>query len=138
MDAVENKKLMQSVFAGLAVGDSTLFVQTLADDVVMRVTGQYSWSRTFHGKTALLRDLYGHFRQRVQPGGRTIAQTFIADGDMVAVEARGDMVSKTGARYDNDYCLVFRLAHGKIVEMREYCDSVLTESALGKFEGLPA
>ncbi|HET7792499.1 MAG TPA: nuclear transport factor 2 family protein [Rhizobacter sp.] len=135
MDAAadNNRQLMQAIFAGLAKGDNRLFVESLADDVVMRVTGQYSWSRTFHGKASLLRDLYGHFRQRVQPGGRVIAQSIVAAGDMVAVEARGDMVSTTGQRYDNDYCLVFRLAQGKIVEMREYCDSVLTESALGKF-----
>ena len=58
---------------------------------------------------------------------------FIADGDYVVVEARGDNVTKTGARYDNDYCLVFRLENGKIKEVREYCDSVLTEQALGRF-----
>jgi uncharacterized protein len=39
----------------------------------------------------------------------------------------------TGLRYDNEYCLVFRLADGKIREVREYCDSVLTEKALGRF-----
>ncbi len=47
--------------------------------------------------------------------------------------ARGDNVTKTGARYDNDYCLVFRLESGKIKEVREYCDSILTEQALGRF-----
>jgi hypothetical protein len=34
-----------------------------------------------------------------------------------------------GVRYDNDYCL----EGGKIKEIREYCDSMLTEKALGKF-----
>jgi ketosteroid isomerase-like protein len=38
-----------------------------------------------------------------------------------------------GVHYDNDYCLVFRLENGKIKEVREYCDSVLTEKALGPF-----
>jgi ketosteroid isomerase-like protein len=28
---------------------------------------------------------------------------------------------------------VFRLENGKIKEIREYCDSVLTEKALGRF-----
>ncbi len=51
------------------------------------------------------------------------------------VEAKGDNVTKEGMRYDNDYCLVFRLAHGKIKEIREYCDSLLTEKALGPFPG---
>ncbi len=36
-------------------------------------------------------------------------------------------------RYDNDYCLVFCLENGKIKEVREYCDSLLTEQALGRF-----
>lgn len=133
MSATENKKLMEAIFAGIAAGDNRLFVETLADDVVMRVTGQYSWSRTFTGKTSLLRDLYGHVRSLVEKGARTVAHRFLADGDYVVVEAKGDMTTKTGVRYDNDYCLVYRLANGKIVEIREYCDSLLCERALGKF-----
>ncbi len=53
--------------------------------------------------------------------------------DHVVVEAKGDNVTRAGVRYDNDYCLVFRLEDGKIKEIREYCDSVLTEKALGRF-----
>jgi ketosteroid isomerase-like protein len=64
---------------------------------------------------------------------RTIPLRFIADGDFVVVEAKGDMLTKTGVRYDNDYCLIYRLADGKIVEIREYQDSTLCERVLGKF-----
>ena len=49
------------------------------------------------------------------------------------VEAKGDNLTKEGVRYDNDYCLVFRIEGGGITEIREYCDSALTERALGKF-----
>jgi hypothetical protein len=42
---------------------------------------------------------------------RTVAHGFIADGDHVVVEARGEMMTKAGVRYDNEYCLVYRLAH---------------------------
>jgi len=80
-----------------------------------------------------LNDLHGHVRSLLVERARTIAHRFIADGDYVVVEARGDNVTKTGIRYDNDYCLVFRLENGKIKEVREYCDSVLTEQALGRF-----
>jgi uncharacterized protein len=61
---------------------------------------------------------------------------FVADEDCVVVQARGDMVTKTGVRDDNDYCLVYRLTNGKIVEIWEYCDTVLNESVLGKFPAL--
>jgi hypothetical protein len=133
MDAAENKALMQRIFEGLAVGDGRLFVQHLDEDVTMRVTGQYSWSRTFRGKAVLLRDLYGHVGSLMARPGRTIAERFIADGDLVAVEAKGDMELKDGRRYDNDYCLVYRLKDGRIVEIREYQDSTLCERILGPF-----
>ena len=92
-----------------------------------------AWSRTFSGKQSILNDLHGHVRSLLAERARTVAHRFIADGDHVVVEAKGNNLTRTGPRYDNDYCLVFRLEDGKIKEIREYCDSVLTEKALGKF-----
>jgi ketosteroid isomerase-like protein len=138
MSAADNKKLMQEIFAAAGnpdptVRDRSLFTASLADDAIWVVTGQYSWSRTFTGKQAILNDLHGHVRSRLVERTRTIAHCFIADGDHVVVEAKGNNFTRTGTRYDNDYCLVFRLENGKIKEVREYCDSVLTEKALGPF-----
>jgi uncharacterized protein len=133
MDAAENKKLMQELFADLARGDRTRYLAHLADDFRLVVTGQYSWSQTFEGRETALRELYGYVRSRLKEPGKTVAQRFIADGDLVVVEARGDMVTKEGERYDNHYCLVYRLKDGKIVEMREYQDSTLCERVLGPF-----
>ena len=137
-DTASNKKLIQEIFAAAgnpdpAVRDRSLFVASLADDATWTVTGQYSWSRTFTGKPSILNDLHGHVRTRLVERTRTIAHRFIADGDYVVVEAKGDNLTREGVRYDNDYCLVFRLEGGRIKEIREYCDSVLTEKALGKF-----
>ena len=138
MSAAANKELMREIFAAAgnpdpAVRDRSLFVASLADDAKWVVTGQYSWSRTFAGKESILGDLHGHVRSLLVERARTIGHRFIADGDRVVVEARGDNVTKAGVRYDNDYCLVFRLENGNIKEVREYCDSVLTEKALGPF-----
>jgi hypothetical protein len=133
MDAAGNKALMQAIFADLARGDGRLFVKHLADDVVMRVTGQYSWSRTFRGKAVLLKELYGHVGSLLAEPGKTIADRFIAEDDHVVVEAHGDMLTKDGRRYDNDYCLIYRLAESRIVEIREYQDSALCEAVLGPF-----
>jgi len=137
-DTGSNKKLIQDIFAAAgnpdpAVRDRALFVTSLSDDAKWVVTGQYSWSRTFNGKESIMNDLHGHVRSRLAERTRTLAHRFIADGDCVAVEAKGDNVTREGVRYDNDYCLVFRLQGGKIKEIREYCDSVLTERALGEF-----
>lgn len=132
MSAAANKKLLETIFAGAAAGDRTLFVDALADDVTMTVTGQYSWSQTFHGKESVLRDLYGYVASLLKHR-RTVPLRIIADDEWVAVEARGDMVTHAGERYDNHYCLIYRIADGKIREIREYNDSILCERVLGPF-----
>jgi ketosteroid isomerase-like protein len=133
MSAAENKKLMQDIFAAIAAGDRSMFLDSLADDVTMRVTGKNSWSQTFEGKAALVRDLYGYLNTLLADGRRALAHRFIADGDHVVVEASGEMTTKAGVRYENEYCLVYRLEHGKIVEIREYLDSALCEAVLGAY-----
>lgn len=133
MSTEDNRRLITEIFSRLAVGDGSLFVQSLSDDVVMRVTGSYSWSRTFRGKKALLRDLYGHVGRLTAPPSRTIPDNIIADGEFVAVEAHGEMTTTEGNPYNNEYCLVYRVREGKIVEIREYQDSTLCEAVLGAF-----
>lgn len=132
MSAADNKKLMEAIFAGATAGDRALYTDSLADDVCMTVTGQYSWSQTFHGKESVLRDLYGYVASLLKYR-RTIPLRIIADDEWVAVEARGDMETIGGERYDNHYCMVYRIENGKIREIREYQDSTLCERVLGPF-----
>ena len=132
MSAADNKKLVQQIFADSAARSGTTFADNLAEDASWVVTGQYSWSHEFRGRDAIQNGLMGHFRSFFAERPRTLAFNFIADGDYVAVEARGD-VSKAGLRYDNQYCLVFRIENGKIKQIKEYCDSTLVERVLGPF-----
>jgi ketosteroid isomerase-like protein len=133
MSAAENKKLIQQVYADAANRSGTTFVDNLADDASWIVTGQYSWSHQFKGRDAILNGLMGHFRSFFAERPRTVAFNFIADGDYVAIESRGDNVTKAGLRYDNQYCMVYRIENGKIKEIKEYCDSALVERVLGPF-----
>jgi ketosteroid isomerase-like protein len=133
MSAAANKQLIKKIYADAANRSGTTFVDNIADDVCWIVTGQYSWSRTFRGKDAVLNGLMGHFRSLFAERPRTVADRLIAEGDIVVVEAKGDNVTKTGVRYDNDYCMVWRLENGKVKEIREYCDSALVERVLGPF-----
>ncbi len=133
MSAADNKKLVQQVFADSANRSGTTFADHLAEDASWVVTGQYSWSHEFKGREAIQNGLMGHFRSFFAERPRTVAFNFIADGDYVAVEAQGDNVTRTGQRYDNHYCLVFRIENGKIRQIKEYCDSTLVERVLGPF-----
>ena len=133
MNTAGNKQLVQQIFADSANRSGTTFADSLADDASWTVTGQYSWSHQFKGREAILSGLMGQFRSFFAERPRTLAYNFVADGDFVVVEARGDNVTKAGLRYDNQYCLVYRIENGKIKEIKEYCDSTLVERVLGPF-----
>ena len=133
MNAIENKKLMQEIFAGLAQGNSRPFVAAMADDFNWTVTGTTRWSKTYAGKQAVLTELFGILQSRVAGQIRITADRFIADGDFVVVEAQGSNNTTTaGKPYNNRYCFVFRLAEGKLKEVTEYLDTELVTAALGE------
>jgi uncharacterized protein len=47
---------------------------------------------------------------------------------------RGDVETRSGKRYNNEYCFVFRFRNGKIAEVVEYCDTDLEERVLGSYD----
>ena len=94
MNTSANKKLLQQVYADAASRSGTTFADSLAEDASWTVTGEYSWSHRFSGREAILNGLMGHFRSLFSERPRTVGFNFIADGDFVAVEARGDNVTK--------------------------------------------
>lgn len=136
MSSADNKRLVQQIYADSANRSGTTFADNLADDVTWTVMGQYSWAGTYKGKDAIINGLLGHLRTLLTERTRTVAFNFIAEGDFVVVEAKGDNVTKTGERYDNEYCMVWRIENGKIKQVKEYCDSGLVERVLGPFPKL--
>jgi len=128
-----NKALMQQIFADVSRGDASSFYERLDENATLIITGEYSWSQTLRGKERIARDLYGYVRSRLSQRGKTHAFHFLADDDWVVVEARGDMVTKEGKPYQNHYCMLYRLAEGRIVEIKEYQDSTLCERLLGPY-----
>jgi uncharacterized protein len=135
MGASENKHLMQQIFEEMSKGNSELFVASMADDFRWTVTGTTKWSRTYEGKQCVLIELFGPLRARISGRIRTMAHRFIADGDFVVVEARGNNTTKSGMPYNNNYCFVFRLSDNKLKEVTEYFDTELVTRALGQAEG---
>lgn len=131
MSAIENKQLMQDIFSGLSTGNSKLFIESLADDVRWTITGTTKWSRTFHGKQAVLTELLGPLFSQFADRYTVAALRIIADDDHVVVEGRGRVTTKTGKPYNNSYCWIYRISGGKVQEITEYLDTELVTSALG-------
>jgi hypothetical protein len=131
MDATENKRIMQEVFADLARGNGKPFVERMADDFCWTITGTSRWSRTYRGKQAVLAELLQPLFARFADRYTNTAHRFIADGDHVVVECRGHATTRAGVPYDNQYCYVIRMAGGRMKELTEYMDTELVSRVLG-------
>lgn len=132
MTAADNKQLMQRIFAALAEGDGRPLVDAMAEDFRWTIAGASSWSRTYAGKQAVRAGLLAPLNARLAPPIRIVAQRIVADDDIVVVEARGNNATRSGERYDNAYCFVFRLASGRLTDVTEYMDMALAERVLGQ------
>lgn len=132
MGAAENKQFIANMFAELSKGNSEAFLNALADDVRFTIIGSTKYSGTFNGKQDLIARLLAPLAAQVEGAMSITPDNLIADGDFVAMQARGKALSKNGERYDNTYCHVFRLAGGKVKEVTEYLDTELVTRAFGK------
>ncbi len=131
MSTAENKELLQRIFDGLDQGNSRPLVDAMDDDFTWTVSGTTKWSRRYEGKRAVLDQLFAALRERIDGRIRNTAHRFIAEGDYVVVEARGQNRTRDGKPYENQYCFVFRLGDGKLQEVTEYMDTLLVATVLG-------
>jgi ketosteroid isomerase-like protein len=131
MSTQDNKALLQRIYADLAEGNSRSFVAAMADDFRWVIAGSSRWSRTFEGKQAVMTQLFAALRATIADRVRTSATRFIADGDQVVVEARGNNLTHAGVPYRNSYCMIYTVRDGKLAEMVEYMDTDLALNVLG-------
>lgn len=134
MGAAENKETIERIYQALSRGDRRPFGDALHPDYVWRLPGHSSWSRCFEGQAAVERDLLTPLFSLFATPFIARAINLIAEGDYVVAEVRGDVMTRRGDRYNNEYCFIFRFRGGKIVEVIEYADTDLEERVLGRYE----
>jgi uncharacterized protein len=131
MSAQDYKRTMQVIFTELAKGNGQPFVDAMREDFAWKISGQGPWARTWQDRdnvrTGLFRPLFAQFATRYL----NTATRFVAEGNTVVVECKGNVATTRGDRYDNDYCYVCRFAEdGKLISLTEYMDTALAERVL--------
>lgn len=130
MTAERNKAIVTAIYEAMAEGDGRPFVAAMAEDFSWIIEGSNSWSRAWHGRDAVRRELLKPLFDQFATPYRARAERIIAEGDTVVVLAKGEVTTKSGKPYNNSYCFVIRLAGGKMIELREYLDTELVSEAL--------
>lgn len=124
------KQLLERVYRELSAGNTQPLLDSLADDVQWTIIGSTGLSGTYHGKREVTDNLLARVRARLATPITFTIDRLIADGEYVAMQARGQATAVTGLPYNNTYCIVARIVNGQIREMTDYIDTELVTRAL--------
>jgi ketosteroid isomerase-like protein len=94
MSAAENKELIRNMLAELGKGNAQAFLGAMADDVRFTVMGTTKYSGTYNGKQDVVNKLLGPLGAQLEGGISLTPDNFIAEGDFVAMQARGSAKAK--------------------------------------------
>jgi ketosteroid isomerase-like protein len=130
MSTVENKQLVEYIYTELSSGNVTPLLDSLAEEVQWTIIGTTELSGTYRGKREVVEGLLGRLRARLAGPISFALERFIAEGDHVVMQASGRATATNGNPYNNTYCIVCRIADGKIEQMTDYIDTALISSAL--------
>ena len=125
MSAVQNKHLMETIFAQLSLGNDQPFLDAMAEDMQWTWMGSGQWAKTFQGKQSVVKDLWESVKTTLLPPYKATANRIISDGDYVVVEAIGHNTTPDGKVYNNRYCWVCCIRDGKLRAINEYMDTEL-------------
>ena len=131
MSAVDNKQLMQKVFSEMSKGNEKPFIEALAPDIRWTWMGTVNWFKTFKGKETVIKELLGPAKSMLAGPSKVTVDRFIAEGDYVVVEFRGENTLLDGRPYNNRDCWVCSFADGKLQELHEYMDTELVTATFG-------
>jgi ketosteroid isomerase-like protein len=130
MGASENKEVVRQMRDAKGI-DALL--ATMSDDVRWTIIGTTKYSGTMNGKKEIMDRLLRPIFAELESMGSNTVDNVVAEGDYVVVQTHASgRKTKTGNPYNNTYCLVYKVADGKIREITEYCDTELITAAFGR------
>ena len=128
MGIAENKELARRFVAAISKGDVDAIQSSFADDGTVWTLGTMPISGTFTKDQVAMAS---HRVLDLFPKGLTITITgMTAEDERVAIEAVSHGVHASGRNYSNTYHFLMRARDGKIVEWREYMDTMHANDVL--------
>lgn len=131
MGTAENKQLVLDFYEAGARGDMDKCFALLSDDITWTNIGTTKFSGTYAGKQTLMEELLGPLFGQLKAGISSQIERLTAEGDIVVAQTSGTAETRDGTPYNNSYCQIIRVSDGRIVEVKEYFDTALTDSVFG-------
>jgi ketosteroid isomerase-like protein len=123
MDITANKNLVERFLSHFEKGGVDEILGMMSDEATWWVNGKTHLFAFAGLKTkADMRPAFHALFSFFNVGLKMELKSLIGEGDVVAAEASSYGITKSGKHYENEYCILFRIRDGKIIEVREYTD----------------
>jgi ketosteroid isomerase-like protein len=125
MSVEDNVAVARRFYDCFTANDIDGVMATLADDARFRVPGKPGEfaSAGWYDK-AKVRRLFDFMVGSLDGPLRMEVTSVLADGDRVAMEVTSEGHLRNGRVYNNEYFVLFKITGGKIIEVREYNDTL--------------
>lgn len=134
MSRQENIDLLNRYFQAMHDNDWATVEAMYHEDIINHMAGTTPASGRLEGKAAMTDDLVAaQVHAAMVPEAMQFARRWkimCADDERVVAIMEGGGPTRSGGRYDQTYCEIFRFEDGKIIEMHAFFDTALTEQAL--------
>lgn len=124
----QNKAVVLKFIEAMGTSDGATADTCLAPDAYTKAMGFSKIAGVRHHDTII--GTIEAFKKLLPTGLSPEIKSVTAEGDRVVVEFVGHATTCEGKPYNNEYCMVFTLADGKIKYVHEYFCTLLAEEVL--------
>jgi ketosteroid isomerase-like protein len=132
MSIEENKQMVRKFLAHhkhAAIGD---LLDAMSDDATWWMLGNpHLFPSAGTRSKSEMKRVWGNLFGNMKNGLQMTVIGMIAEGNKVAAEVRSYADLTDGRTYENQYHMLFTLRQGKIVEVKEYADTLLIAHMFG-------
>lgn len=124
----QNKQVVLKFIHAMGSSDSAAAVPCLDPEAftLAKGFGKFSGIRRYDTIVGTI----DAFKVLLPTGLRPNVLSVTGEGDRVAVEFEGNAVTSEGKPYCNQYCMVFTMRNGRILQVNEYFCNILADEAL--------
>lgn len=130
MTSASNEQLVIETLTAMGTGDLKTALNNFADDIHFHFKGTTPISNPVNSKGELIEFFKIIGRLISKPLEFEITRVINA-GDQIITESNGNSANLSGKPYCNEYCHIWTVKDGKVIELIEYADTFLTMNCFG-------
>jgi ketosteroid isomerase-like protein len=132
MSIEDNKQAVREYLAHFKNAAVTDLLDAMSEDATWWILGNpHLFPGAGNKSRADMARIWGSLFGRMKDGLEMTVIGIVAEGDKVAAEIRSHADLTDGRVYENQYHMLFTVRRGKIVEVKEYADTLLIANMFG-------